>query len=136
MSFIGGGSTENYSNYALVLFTLQQMPSYPGTPAESSFQSTNLGSVRGENQAAEGGRGDRSNQSRADAVVRSVQVTGTCKAVQVRGVIALCTRHDIGPHQFASGVVVLWYNDGSQLELQSSASAAFKYTDPQGRELM
>jgi hypothetical protein len=38
--------------------------------------------------------------------------------------------------QFASGAVALWYDDGSQLELQSSASAAFKYINPQGREIM
>lgn len=76
----------------LMLFPpLQQMPSYPGTPGESSFQSTTLGSVRGGSQAAEGGRDHSSgrNQPAADAVIRSVQVTGTCKAVQVSGTIAL-----------------------------------------------
>lgn len=67
------------------------MPSYPGTPAESSFQSSSLGSVRGSNQARLATEGSRDrllaprarNQSGAESVIRSVQVTGTCKAVQV-----------------------------------------------------
>ena len=137
------------------------MPSYPGTPAESSFQSSSLGSVRGSQRTEGGGSRNQSSHWSASsgrsqsgslapslsgsqhgaelAVVRTVQVTGTCKAVQVCCRVLWCFHTymcAILYIQLASGVVVLHYSDGSQLELQSSGSAAFKYTDPQGGELM
>lgn len=80
-------------------FLLPQMPSYPGTPVESSFQSTHLGLVKDDSGGSgnnvqtlgpESGR-DRVKEGsqplreprRVGLVVRSAEVTGTCKAVQV-----------------------------------------------------
>ena len=79
----------------IMLLLLLQMPSYPGTPVESSFQSAHLGSGRGSGGGSnsnvqalgpESGRDrakERSQPPRAESVIRSVEVTGTCKAVQV-----------------------------------------------------
>lgn len=127
-SHLGATSSQSPS---LLQFPDTKMPSYPGTPADVSFQNSTVGSIKGHSRTGGGGGGNRSRSGSLPlpsghsserksvsegTVIRTVQVTDTCKAVL-----------------FASGAVVLHYSDGSHLEVQPS-SEAFKYTDAQGRE--